>query len=107
MACLSLIEKVVVGATDMAVSPFLSTALESVTPKKVTAGLVIADEPALQATSQTDMTNTASRLEGLYPVMRLRYPVCISISLPLSLSSLLAYQRSKSATDHASNCHAK
>jgi hypothetical protein len=51
MACLSLIEKVVVGAIGMVISPRLSMALEIVTPKKV-AGLVIADVLVLQAISR-------------------------------------------------------
>jgi hypothetical protein len=84
----------------------LSTALESVTPKKVTAGLVIADVPALQAMSQIDATTTAGRVKRLNPLMNLRYPVCISISLPLFFSSSVVCQRSNDATDHASNCHA-
>jgi hypothetical protein len=102
-ASLSLIVKVVAGAIGTAISPRMSMALESVTPKKVTAGLVIDDVPVLQAIIQTDATNTVSKLTGLHPVMNLKYPVCISISLPLFLSSLLAYQRNKSATDYASN----
>jgi hypothetical protein len=106
MACLSLIEKVVVGAISMVISPRLSLALESVTPKKVTAGLVIADVLVLQAISRIDAMAFVAGLEYTYPAIRIRYPVCISISLPLFFSSSVVCQRSNDATDHASNCHA-
>jgi hypothetical protein len=85
IACLSLIEKVVVGAIGMVISPRLSKAMESVTPEQVTPGLVIADVPVQQATSQIDAMAIVTRLQYLNPSIRFRCPVCISVLLPLFL----------------------
>jgi hypothetical protein len=72
MASLSLTVKVVAGAIGTAISPRLSMALESVTPKKVTAGLVIADVPVLQAISKINAMVIVARLKYLNAAIRIR-----------------------------------
>jgi hypothetical protein len=85
-------------------SPCFSTDLASEIPRKVTAGLIIAVSPVLQAISHIDATTAAAgSLKRLNATMSLEYPDRISIQMPIILFRTGRMLEQKRATIRTGN----